>query len=323
MKAKNQFGQRDSTGKWAKSIRFAGTILSIVLLIWLLQKQNWQTIWTGMKSVSWDMILISLGLVLLRHIWHTVRWSFLLAGQNIRVPIFKLLRISFGGLFASNFLPGMIGGDVVRAAGILPLATGKKVAALTSLLMDRLLGFLSMLLVFPFSFPFLADFWKVFSREIGLGGIGARIQASAFLGIGINRILDKLKDVFGKVWAAVKLWIHKPVHLIFAFLFSMLGVISYSVAVWLIAQQLSIQVSLIDVFGATSVSYLLTLIPVSINGLGLRELIILGVYTQFGATPEQATALALTTRVIILCASLPGALTLSRVLEGKKILEDW
>lgn len=98
-----------------------------------------------------------------------------------------------------------------------------------------------------------------------------------------------------------------------ALLASWVGVACYLGAVWLVAGGLGIPVSLGDVAGATALTYFLTLLPISINGYGLREVGMLALYVQLGATAEQASALALITRAMLMIVSLPGALWLSNV----------
>jgi uncharacterized membrane protein YbhN (UPF0104 family) len=80
------------------------------------------------------------------------------------------------------------------------------------------------------------------------------------------------------------------------------------VAIWLVAIGLGIPVALYQVMGVTAITYLITLLPISVNGYGLRELAIVAIYTMLGATVEQATSLALITRLLMMIQTLPGAL---------------
>jgi hypothetical protein len=77
-------------------------------------------------------------------------------------------------------------------------------------------------------------------------------------------------------------------------------------------------VSLGQVAGITGLTYLLTIIPVSINGYGLREAAMVTLYTQLGSVAEQAAALALISRLLMLAATIPGAATLPRIFHGRR-----
>ena len=60
--------------------------------------------------------------------------------------------------------------------------------------------------------------------------------------------------------------------------------------------------------GLWSLSYFVSLAPVSINGLGLQEVSIAYLYSHFGGVPmETGLVLAVMMRLVFLVASLPGA----------------
>jgi hypothetical protein len=69
--------------------------------------------------------------------------------------------------------------------------------------------------------------------------------------------------------------------------------------------------------GVTGITYLLTLLPISVNGYGLREVAITTLYLPLGASLEQAATLALITRFLSMLETLPGALWFSQVVSGQ------
>ena len=76
------------------------------------------------------------------------RWHMLLQIESVKVNWKDSLRLTFAGLFAANFLPTTIGGDVVRLAGAIRLGIdGSFVAA--SLMVDRLIGMTGMAIAAP------------------------------------------------------------------------------------------------------------------------------------------------------------------------------
>jgi hypothetical protein len=68
--------------------------------------------------------------------------------------------------------------------------------------------------------------------------------------------------------------------------------------------------------GVTVITYFLTLLPISVNGYGLREVAITALYLPLGASLEQAAILAIITRFLSMLATIPGALWLSQVVAG-------
>ena len=71
--------------------------------------------------------------------------------------------------------------------------------------------------------------------------------------------------------------------------------------------------------GLWSLVYFVTLVPISINGLGVQEVAITYAFSTLGGASEQsALILALLTRTLFMLASLPGALFLSTIMPEVK-----
>jgi hypothetical protein len=72
------------------------------------------------------------------------------------------------------------------------------------------------------------------------------------------------------------------------------------------------------VMGVSAAAYLITLLPISVNGYGLREFTVTALYMQLGATLEQASTLALVMRFFSLFETLPGALWLTQIIPSSE-----
>ena len=297
---KGDFPRQRSNWQW--KLRLAGTLLSLVLLIWLLLRQDWSAIFGAMRTLSPWILLASIGLLLLRHSMNTFRWLALVRSQNIQLSLRRAFQLVFSGLFISNFLPSMVGGDVVRIAGILQ-ESENRVAAAASVIVDRFVGLVGMMFMLPFSLPLLGSILESGSFAIG------------FLGFTPPKLKAVINQWTRRFAEALQLWLQQPLSLFLALSASLIGVFSNLVGIWILAGGLGMDVSLVDVAGVTVLTYFLTIVPVSINGYGIRELAIVGLYTQAGSTPEQASALALITRAYFLLVSLPGAAWAGKVIR--------
>jgi hypothetical protein len=98
---------------------------------------------------------------------------------------------------------------------------------------------------------------------------------------------------------------------------SWLSVLVIFIGEWILAYTLGIPVALYHVMGISALAYMATLLPLSINGYGVREVLFITLYMQLGATPEQAAALTLTSRFLLIIYNLPGALWLPGLLTRK------
>jgi glycosyltransferase 2 family protein len=86
-------------------------------------------------------------------------------------------------------------------------------------------------------------------------------------------------------------------------------------SMWIVGNLIGIRVSFIQVMAVTAVTYVITSLPISVNGYGVREFVITVMYTALGATAEQASALALVSRLLLILATTPGAIWLSKTLS--------
>ncbi|MEX0787198.1 MAG: lysylphosphatidylglycerol synthase transmembrane domain-containing protein, partial [Anaerolineales bacterium] len=232
------------------------------------------------------------------------RWLMLVRALGIRIGYFDAFRLVLAGLFASNFLPSTVGGDVTRIAGIIPRSSDK-LAGAASVVADRLVSLVGMCFLIPFSLPILAA-WASAGIPLGLAASGA---STTPLGDRGRRVLARIRGV-------VDLWRQKPSAVAAALALSWLGLGCYLAAMSLLARGLGIPVTPIQVAGATTITYFLTLVPIAINGYGIREAAILAVYLPLGARPEQATALALVSRALAVFVTLPGAFWLAQIPAG-------
>ncbi|MFV1858011.1 MAG: lysylphosphatidylglycerol synthase domain-containing protein, partial [Anaerolineales bacterium] len=187
-----------------------------------------------------------------------------------------------------------------RLVGILR-ETSNRVGGAASIVVDRAMGAFAMLFVLPLSWPLLGGFLAI------LGVAAGRVK-----------LPSSLRSAARRVWEATALWLRSPASLVVALLASWVGIFSYFVFIWTLAQALGIDVSLIQVAGITAVTYFIALFPFTINAYGLRELTVIAFYSSVGASTEQAAALALLSRFLILITSLPGAYTVWGAFLGNR-----
>ncbi len=288
---------------WPGRLRLIGTVLSVALLAWLMGRQDWRALMASARALPAGTIALAVLSMFLGQLLNTGRWLVLLRAQRIHISYAHAARLVFAGLFASNFLPTTVGGDVVRLAGVMA-ETPDRAAGAATVIVDRMVSIFGMLFVLPFSWPLV---------KILLAGGGA--SASLAVAVGDDGVWRRLRRSARRLIDALSLWARRPSSLFASLLLSWLGVACYLAGVWITARGLDIPVSYWDVAGATGLTYFMTLVPVSLNGYGVRELGVLAFYVLLGAQPEQAAALALVTRAMLLGVSLPGALWLGGVLR--------
>ena len=230
----------------------------------------------------------------------------LVRSQQIEISFINTFKLVIAGSYASNFLPSTIGGDLVRIVGMLNYHQSK-VVVVSSVVVDRAINVISFLALTPLAL-WIFNITSLFS--------GFLQQISLSLGIANLKWMEGIKKQWIKIQNSLrtsfKLWARSPLVIVKAFMISWLSLIVVFLGVWVLARGIQIQVTLLEVIAVSVVVYILTLLPISVNGYGLREVAVIALYTRLGASIEQASTLAIITRSLSIISTLPGAIWLQR-----------
>jgi hypothetical protein len=298
-------------------LRTLGTLLTFALLIYLLSQQGWGEIWEGVRQIPGWYFVVSTMLMVLSRSAVAMRWHTLLRSGGVKATLWQSWKITFAGLFASNFLPTTIGGDVVRLAMALRAGFDKVISA-ASLVVDRLVGMAGMGSAAPWGLFQVLEASPLPSTGTGLPPLRALTAIPL-----VQPLVERGRRAVGKVWQASGLWVRSPRGLLFAFAFTWVHQLCIFAINWLMFRGLGEHISFWLAGGLWSFTYFVTLLPVSINGLGLQELSMTFIYSQFGGVSTQGAAtVALLVRTLQTLASVPGAAFLPEILSGTQTNAD-
>jgi uncharacterized membrane protein YbhN (UPF0104 family) len=297
---------------WSTYLRWLGTLLAVALLIWLVTKEGWGDILFAFQQAAlWRLGLIML-LTLISRLAVAGRWHALLRSAGIQTTYLQTARITFAGLFASNFLPTTIGGDVVRLGGAIRMGYDRAIV-LASLVVDRLVGMTGMALAAPFALQGTPA--AVFDQ-----GMVSVLPGLLLAGAWQNHPwIQKLRTALRRLFDVLAQWFRRPMSLFLALIFTFIHMLCTfsSVALFLAGMDQAVSFWLIG--GLWSVGYFITLLPISVNGMGTQELAITFLYTRYaGISTDSALALALLMRVMPMLASLPGVLFVPEIIAGSR-----
>jgi len=288
---------------WSKNrqliFQLAGTLLAVVLLYVLLKDGGWNEIVGAFRKIkTTDLLLVAL-LFLISRIATALRWHVLLRSGGIEISFKNTTALTFTGLFASNFLPSTIGGDVVRLAGAMQMGYDRAIC-LASIAADRLIGMLGMTMTLPIG---ISHSWSLLDADL------ASLLAVAWFQRPIN-FLKRTFSVFG-------IWLKKPASLLWSLVFTWIHMLCLFGSIYIFVDDLGSHISFWMVAGLWSLTYFITLIPISINGYGLQELS----FTFFmsnvaGLTPAVSLSVAVLIRAFFILSSLPGALSLPSIMAA-------
>jgi uncharacterized membrane protein YbhN (UPF0104 family) len=292
-------------------IRTLGTIIALALMVYLLAQQGWEDILDAFREIELWRLLVAFGLTLVSRFTVAGRWYILLRSSEIDISPSQSLRLTFAGLFSANFLPTTVGGDVVRLAGAIQLGYDGAVSA-ASLVVDRLIGMAGMALALPIG---VARLWQT--------GFPVSAQAAVSLSVfnrgWFSRLNARLKSLWVRLFRALSLWAKRPQALFGALLFTLLHMACLFGIINLLLDGMGEHVPFWLIAGLWSFVYFVTLVPISINGLGVQEISTAFVFASFGGVSEtSALIMGLLVRTFFTFVSLPGAIFLPAILPGVK-----
>jgi hypothetical protein len=309
----------DASRRRTRLISFVKLAVSLVLLTLLFSRIDIARLWAAARQASpaWLVAAVALyGIMVLASAW---RWGVLLNAQNVRLP-FRTLTSSFlVATFFNNFLPSNIGGDVVRVADT-ALAAGGRTLATTVVLLDRGIGLLGLVLI--------AAIGATAGRRFAAGGpvppamlwIGFalatmlampalfRPRAFARLLVPFRALRSTWVDErLGRLTAALSRFAQAPGALAACFSGAVIVqavLVGFYVA---IAHSMRIPIGFAELAVIVPISFIVQMVPVSMNGFGIREATFGFYFTRLGLPLESALLVSFMGAALIMMFSLTGA----------------
>ncbi len=290
--------------------RIAKVAVAVTLLLLVLRNVELQEVRVHLARLALAQVILLLGLYWLAQTVSTQRWRIFAGALGLRGPFISFLKIYFAGMFYGIGLTSA-GGDLLKSYAVARQCRGSLSAAIAAVLLDRGSGLVTLLTLGAASLVAYSPTWRGMSLGwvYGIGWIAAAVMLLAVREgsrLPVPRRLGNLRSALQHVhlpaWATVQVVLLSftnagIVVLIVGLLFEFAG----SPAT--LAQLCSI-VPMIEV---------LTLLPVSVSGLGIREWAYLALFVPAGVPSETALAVALALSALILARNLAGALFLGAV----------
>ncbi|MEP7031385.1 MAG: lysylphosphatidylglycerol synthase transmembrane domain-containing protein [Pseudolabrys sp.] len=253
----------------------AKVLVSIFLLYLSLRQVDLDSLGQRLAELDWRWIGLVLILLCFQSLLGALRWREIVHICGAKLPAAVAVRYAFIGQFFSQVLPSTVGGDAAR---IWLLARGGAgwPAAIYSVLIDRVLGvsILAVLVVMclPWTLELVRDpVARLALAAIGFGALGAAI---VFLGLGNERL-----RVTERWWLTRHLatasrlgWkLRKSAAGARAIALSFVIHLMTVAVVWGIAKSAHANIGFVQVLFLALPVLLVSTIPISIAGWGVRE----------------------------------------------------
>ena len=304
-----------------KKLWFASRILTsiaVMAFIFYSPDLNIRGVLSAIKQMNKLLLFFALCTYLLVSLLNALRWQLLLRSHGIKITYFHSLRFTYIGYFFNNLMPSLTGGDVIKGYYVAK-STTKKAEAVTTILLDRLLGVFALLIyglvgaLLALHFPKLKIPSLIILGMFIAGLVCAFIVLNPRLGKKfkfLTRIFGrgKLREFINNVFSALSFYRHR------------LGVISICILISLLLQGLMILLNyeIALILGMRNINFglffliipfvsIISAIPVSFAGWGVGEFAYKELFALVQGVPANiAVALSITLRLIIFLCSTIG-----------------
>jgi uncharacterized membrane protein YbhN (UPF0104 family) len=294
--------------------------VSVALLAFLFSRIDVAQLWASVRRASVPWLLVALAVYFVVVVASAWRWHLLLDAQDVLVRRGSLLGSFLVALFFNNFLPSNIGGDVVRI-GDTARPAGSKTRAATVVLVDRGLGLMGLVFVAAVGATIAEStrdmFTPIWPSWLWAGFlVGAAASAPAVLApAGFGRLLQPL-TVFHPEWVGTRIekvtamlarFHDRPATLAGCFGGAVFVQATMVLFYFLIAHALHLDMTFWDLAVIVPISFVVQMLPVSVNGFGIREATFAFYFTRLGKPLEHGLLVSLVPTALIMLFSLTGA----------------
>ncbi len=294
--------------------------VTVALVAFVLSGQSISEIREVLHNPHWGYLLAALAVYAISAFGGALQWSWILKASGIEAPGREIRRLYFIGLFFNNFLPANIGGDAYKIVD-LGRRENRSMGVFCSTFLDRLIG-LTALTALSVLFLTLAAVKQITLPNSSLLLIPATLGLVLLLALLLSRRLGRTVPALFERWGWLRLahWLKgmtlelalfrpKVRWLNFIFLFSVMVqllrmathlLVAYGLGLVLIPEQM-IQLMVLVPMLALSL-----ILPITINGIGLRESVAAQLLVFSGLTASEGLAIEMVAFLLQVLFSLQG-----------------
>ena len=277
--------------------------ISVILLIFLFKQVDKNVLLATIKNADKSLLFFAFLVFFFNYLLCFYRWKMLLTTLEIQIPSKRIITSFSGGVFFSLFLPSTIGGDLVRSID-LATYTKRPREVVATVFLDRLSGYVGLVILALLALLLGGKFLQDKSVLFSVGIITAILIAillvlfNQFLYSKINKILNSPRA--GRVREAIKN-LHQEIYIfrqhkkmiLKNLILSFFVQATSPVVFYIIALSFGIKLNIIYFFIFLPIIGAITLLPISIGGLGLRDATTIFFFAKVGVAKDFAFAMSL------------------------------
>jgi uncharacterized protein (TIRG00374 family) len=328
-------------------------------LVWfVIDKAGWENVRDRLTNIDRETWILGLGALFVGTCVSFVRWHLLLHSVGLDTSMWTVFRLSWIGNFSNNVLPGLTGGDLVKAFYVTREHPRQRTDAVISVIVDRIIGIVALALIAAVVIPF--DFERYHQVALAIygflaaTGLGAVMVLSRRVKARLRLLMERLGrkprgegeglSMLGKIDRATSMYRHRLGTIFVALAMSVVVHMLLIVGIWLFGAALSQgRAAGMPVDGAGVVErqheldnlrhlgittycsivpiiMIISSLPIAPAGWGVGEQAFVYFFGTVGVAAADATALSLTYRLTATLISLLGGVFL--VFDRRRVMAE-
>lgn len=298
-------------------------VVTLALLFLVLRKVGLSELGTQLRQANPRFVLLSFAVSPLLIMTSVIKWQLLLKSQHIIVPLRRLYALYIIGYFFNNFLPSNVGGDVVRGYE-LGKSTKNQAEALASVFMDRLTGFIMLVLLALISF--VSHITLIQNQVLQLTMVVALAGMVSVVWLildarPLNFIAGHIKVPVAQKYIAKLQKFHASLYayrqrkgtLVLACCWSLVFMLGAIVNVYVSAMAFHQPIGFMDIVIVVPIILLVAMMPLTFNGYGIQEWAYVLLFTWIGLPASVGLSTIVLIRAKNILSAVMGGLVYSRL----------
>jgi hypothetical protein len=285
--------------------------------VFVFSRANFPEIGRALRSANWGWLVLSFSLHAFGLLFSAYRWQILARAQGDRIPLGYLMKSYIVGKFFNTFLPTSFGGDIIRIwDGSKYSSSVAKSSAIV--VVERMTG-----IIVLFLFAVGASLARLemvglipviwIALALGLAGLAGIV---VFFLPAVGRALRRgpqhgfLRKSFDKALLfreTIIAYRRQPGPFLRATIWAILLQLNVIVYFILIGKALGVPIPRLDYFVFIPLVLLLQILPITINGLGVREGAYVAIFAFYGLSSSTAISFSFLDLAYSLIIGLIGA----------------
>ena len=290
---------------------FISCTLLFAIFFFIYQSISWDLFFVNILKANIGLLILAIFFALLWPLLSSLRWFFILKELGYTTNFYNTLKVVMVSFSANIFAPAKTG-DFVKI--ICHREIKNKSKLFSGVIFDRFLDLLSL--------SFLCFFFSFFISNNNGILIGFFVPFLLFLFFFLIEFFIKKKK-FVKFLSIIKnsyqLFFKKNRNTLIVLFFSLINWLSASIQIYFFFLAYGHNVSLLNIFSLFPFVVLLSLLPITPSGIGLREVSFIYIFNEYSA-PHISLMVSLSYYVFNLCLTgLIGTIFISKYIENKNL----